>query len=405
MSYLRMAWRNLWRNKRRTLITVASIFFGVVMATLMASMQDGTYGNMIDIMVKLSSGYLQVQNPDYREDRSVNNAFMPDNELEARIASTGMVTTVARRFESFGLLSSGPNTRGGAIIGFEPEKDRETSNLSHWISEGKMISPGDDGVLVAANTAKYLGLGLNDTIVVISQGYRGVTAAGQYPIKGILTFSTPQMNNLGVFMDISAAGELFSAEGMVTSLVLMVESYDAVAPAHRKVSEIAGDSLSVLSWQQLNPEVLQFIESDKAGGIVMLFILYIVIGFGILGTIIMMLAERRRELGVMVAVGMNKVRLGTVLFIETMLIGLTGVIAGFVVSIPVIMLFVGNPIELSGEIGEVYLQYGFEPYLFFGTAPWIFVNQVVTVFLITLVIAVYPVMKIRRLVVARSLRG
>lgn len=400
-----MAWRNLWRNRRRTLITVASIFFGVLLATLMASMQDGTYGNMIDIMVKLSSGYMQVQNPAYSDDKSINNGFVPDADLEERLLATGAVTTVAGRLESFGLLSSGPNTRGGSVIGFEPAKDRETANLANWLSGGEMLSPGDKGVLVAANTARYLGLGINDTIIVISQGYRGVTAAGQYPIKGILTFSTPQMNNLGVFMDIAAAGELFSAEGMVTSLVLMVDGYDAVAPAHRKVSEITGDSLTVLTWQQLNPEVLQFIESDKAGGVVMLFILYIVIGFGILGTIIMMLAERKKELGVMVAVGMNRARLGTVLFFETLLIGLTGVIAGFAVSIPIIMFMVGNPIELPGEVGEVYLQYGFEPYLFFGTAPWIFVNQVVTVFVITMAIAVYPVVKIRRLVVARALRA
>ena len=400
-----MAWRNLWRNKRRTLITVASIFFGVLLATIMASMQDGTYGNMIDMMVRLSSGYLQVQNPDYAQEKTVNNAFIPSDDLRERILASGTVTTVSERFESFALISSGMNTRGGAVIGFEPATDRQTSNLGHWISEGSMLETGDEGVLVAANIAKYLGLGINDTIILISQGYRGVTAAGQYPIKGILTFSTPQMNNLGVFMDVSRAQELFSAEGMLTSLVIMTDGYDAVAPAHRKIREIAGDGLAVLTWRELNPEIVQFIESDKAGGVVMLFILYIVIGFGIFGTVVMMLAERRRELGVMVAVGMHKAKLATVLFLETVLIGLTGVLAGFAVSIPVIMLLVGNPIELPGEVGEAYLQYGFEPYLFFGTGSWIFVNQVVTVFVITMVVAVYPMIKIRKLVVAKALRA
>ncbi|MBE0676475.1 MAG: ABC transporter permease, partial [Bacteroidales bacterium] len=311
MSYLRMAWRNLWRNKRRTLITVASIFFGVLLATMMASMQDGTYGNMIDIMVKLSSGYIQIQDPAYNDDKTVNNAFTPSQGLEERLLETGIITTVSKRFDSFGLISSGPNTRGGAVIGFEPAIDSQTFNLGNWLSSGSMLETADEGVLVAANIAKYLGLNVNDTIIIISQGYRGVTAAAQYPIRGILTFSTPQMNNLGVFMDVSRAQELFSAEGMVTSLVLMVDSYDDVAPAHRKAKEIAGDELAVLSWQELNPEILQFIESDKAGGIVMLFILYLVIGFGILGTIIMMMAERRREMGVMVAVGMHKSKMAT----------------------------------------------------------------------------------------------
>jgi ABC-type lipoprotein release transport system permease subunit len=355
--------------------------------------------------VRLSSGYLQVQNPDYAEDKTVNNLFTPSDNLVEQLMASGTVTTVAGRFESFALISSGMNTRGGAVVGFEPAADKQTSNLEHWITEGSMLKTGDEGVLVASNIAKYLRLGINDTIILISQGYRGVTAAGQYPIKGILTFSTPQMNNLGVFMDVARAQELFSAEGMLTSLVIMTDGYDAVDPAFKKVSEIAGDSLSVLTWQELNPEIVQFIESDKAGAVVMLFILYIVIGFGIFGTIIMMLAERGRELGVMVAVGMHKSKLSAVLFLETMLIGLTGVIAGFAVTIPVIMLLVGNPIELPGEVREAYLQYGFEPFLYFGTAPWIFVNQVVTVFAITLVVAVYPVIKIRKLVVANALRA
>ncbi|MBE0674203.1 MAG: FtsX-like permease family protein, partial [Bacteroidales bacterium] len=140
-------------------------------------------------------------------------------------------------------------------------------------------------------------------------------------------------------------------------------------------------------------------------GIVMLFILYLVIGFGILGTIIMMMAERRREMGVMVAVGMHKSKMATILFLETLLIGLTGVVAGFAASIPVIMMLVGNPVQLPAEVADAYMQYGFEPYLFFGTAPWIFINQVVTVFIITMVISVYPVIKVRKLIVAKALRG
>jgi len=371
----------------------------------MASLQDGTYGNMIDMMVKLSSGYLQVQNPDYRDDKTVNNAFLPSPELEEQILKSGLITTVAGRFESFGLISSGPNTRGGAVVGFEPGKDSEISNLRNWLSDGSFPETGDDGVLVSYNVAKNLGLGVGDTVIIISQGYQGVSAAGTYPIKGILTFSTPQMNNIGVFMDLTRAQELFSAGGMLTSLVLMVENYEDVAHAQRQVKNIVGEELAVLSWQELNPELVQFIESDKASSVIMIGILYIVIGFGIFGTVIMMVAERRKELGVMVAVGMSKLRLAAVLFLETILIGLTGVMAGFVASVPVILLLEGNPIVLPEEMAQAYLQYGFEPYLFFGNAPWIFINQVAIVFVMTMIVAVYPLLKVKNLVVARSLRS
>jgi len=405
MNYFKIAWRNLWRNKRRTLITVASIFFGVVLATIMNSLQDGTYANMIDMMVKLSSGYLQIQNPEYREDRSINNVFVPSEELINQLNETSKITAVAKRLETFALLSSGQNTRGGAVVGFEPSNDKQTSNLQNWISEGTFLNDNDKGILVTSNVAKHLSLSLNDTIILISQGYRGVTAAGKYPIKGILNFSTPQMNNIGVFMDINLAQELFSAEGMVTSLMIMMDSYTDVAEVKNHLSSVTNGSLTVLTWQELMPEIVQFIESDMAGGVVMLGILYIVIGFGIFGTIIMMVAERRRELAVMVAVGMQKYKLATILFFETFLIGLTGVISGFLVSVPIILILIGNPIPLPAEIGEAYLQYGFEPYWFFGASPFVFLIQVITIFSMTLIISIYPIMKVRNMIVSKAIKG
>jgi len=405
MNKINIAWRNLWRNRRRTLITVASIFFGVLISTIMSSLQDGTYGNMIDMMVKLSSGYLQIQHPDYQDNKSINNTFEPTREMLDKIHAVDKVTSVAHRLESFALISSGPNTRGGAVIGFEPEKDQYTSNLQNWIHKGRFLEKQDDGVLLSYNIAKHLGMEVNDTLVLISQGYHGVTAAGLYPVKGILKFATPQLNNIGVFMDISTAQEFYSAYDKVSSLMIMVDGYADVHKAEKELEEITNEQYTVLNWQELNPEMVQFLESDKAGAVVMKAILYIVIGFGIFGTIIMMVAERRRELGVMIAVGMQKYKLSLILFYETILIGLIGVITGFLASIPVILLLLNNPIPLPDELAQAYLQYGFEPYLFFGTAPSVFINQVVTVFIITLVISLYPIFKVKNLKVTKALRA
>jgi putative ABC transport system permease protein len=405
MKKLLMAWKNLWRNKRRTLITVGAIFFGVLLSTLMSSMQDGTYGNMIDMSVKLSSGYLQIQNPEYNENKSINNLFSPSKELIDSVNNIPEVTTTSKRLESFALLSSGPDTRGGAVIGFEPARDKETSNFQNWISEGKFLEPGDKSVLLTYNVAKHLGLGINDTVVLISQGYHGISAAGAYPVKGILKFSTPQLNSLGVFMDIGLAQQFYSAPGMLSSLMIMVKDYTDVASTKRKLKEMVGGKYNVLNWKELNPEIVQFIDSDKSGGIVMKAILYIVIGFGIFGTIIMMVAERRRELGVMVAVGMQKFKLSVILFYETILIGLIGVISGFAASLPFILLLVNNPVELPAEIAKAYTQYGLEPYFFFGMAPSVFINQALTIFIMTLAVSIYPIFKIKNLKVTEALRA
>lgn len=212
MSYVEIAWRNLRRNSRRSLITIASIFFGVLLASVMTSLQEGTYMNQVDMMVKLSTGYLQVRDPEYRETGSVNNAFLPGREMLGGIEQHDKVTAVVRKLESFALLSSGPDSRPGAVIGIEPGKDRLTSNLANWVSEGRFLNENDDGVMVTLNIARQLSLDVNDTIILISQGYRGVTAAGIYTVRGILTFSTPQMNSIGVYMDINAAMDFYAAE-------------------------------------------------------------------------------------------------------------------------------------------------------------------------------------------------
>ncbi len=404
MNYIKLSWRNLWRNKRRTLITVASIFFGVVLSTLMSSMMNGTYQNMIDMMVKLSTGYIQVQDPEFKETRSVNNVFYPESAMIQGIKDIPQVTVVTERIESFALLSSGANTRGGAVIGFEPQYDGETSNLRNWVKEGSFLQPGDNGVLVTANIAKSLNLGVNDTIILISQGYRGVSAAGLYQVKGILEFSTPQLNNLGVFMDIAEARSFFHTDEMITSLMIMVSDYTHVNRVHRSIEPLTGDLL-VRDWTELNPELVNFIEGDRAGGNLMIGILYVVIAFGIFGTIIMLVAERKKEMAVMTAVGMRKYKLALMFFIETLLIGITGVLSGFAASVPIIAALVKNPVALPDNVADAYLQYGFDPYMFFSASPSVFINQVVIVFIITMIISVYPIIKIKKLSVAGSLKS
>ena len=130
-----------------------------------------------------------------------------------------------------------------------------------------------------------------------------------------------------------------------------------------------------------------------------------VIGFGILGTIIMMIAERKRELGVMIALGMHRFKLATILFFETLFIGIMGVLAGLIASLPICLALVQHPIPLPKELADVYMQYGFEPFFYFSLQPVVFINQALTVLILTLVIAIYPVINIHRTKVTNALRA
>ena len=404
-SNILLAWRNLWRNKRRTLITVASVFFGVLLSTLMSSMQEGSYSSMIDNIVKFYSGYIQIQNEEYWDNKTINYAMEPTQELFSTAASVPEVTHITTRLESFALSSSETITRGSMVIGIDPEKENDITELKKWITDGSYISSGDDGVLVGSDLAKYLNMQVGDTLVMIGAGYHGVSAAGKYPIRGILKLPNPELNKQTVYMELKNSQEFFSAENLVTSMIIMVEDQYDLKPALRKLSGQIESPYTVMAWNEMHPEILQMVEGDRAGALVMKAILYILIGFGIFGTIMMMVAERTREMGVMVAIGMQKFKLAGMMFFETIYIGLIGVLVGFAGSIPLITYFYNNPVRLTGSAAETMEQMGIEPYMYFSWLPSVFYNQVITVFVMTVIIAIYPLMMAMRLKIHMALRA
>ncbi len=384
---------------------MASVFFGVILSTLMTSMQHGSYDAMIDNVVKFYSGYAQVFTEKYDENKTINNTFELNDSIVKTINRIPEVTHISPRLEYFALASSQELTKGAMIIGVDPEMENKVTNVQKWVEKGKYLSNGDEGILMAKNLADYLRMDVGDTLILYGQGYHGVTAAGLYPVKGILNFPMPALNNQLIYMDIKSCQSLFGAPNRVTSLIVMVEDhYDLPAAMHDLKKEIHSP-LMAKSWDEMQPELVQMIEADRAGGIFMKVILYMVIGFGIFGTIIMMIAERIRELGVTIAVGMQKSTLSWILFIETILTGLMGTAVGILGSIPVISYFYNNPVKLTGDAAQAMIDMGIEPYLYFSWNSPVFYNQAIVVFILTMAIGIFPIYKVAKIKVNQALRA
>ncbi len=402
---IKIAWRNLWRNKRRTLITVASIFFGVLLSAYMTSMQEGSYEKMVDMVVKYYSGYMQVHHENYWESKSINDTFEDTPELRQSILDHPEVDFVIPRLKSFALASSEELTKGVLVMGIEPESENRLTSLKGNVNQGSYLQANDQGLLVGEGLAKYLHLGVNDTLVMISQGYHGISAAGKYPIRGIIKHASPQLNKMIVYMTLPNSQDFFSTGNRLTSLVVNITDTNLLNRSLKQLRTDLKPPYSIMSWQEMSPEMVQQIESDRAGGIIMKAVLYIVIGFGILGTIMMMIAERRREFGVMIAIGMQRIKLGAILFYETLFIGTIGALSGLLVSIPILMIQAQNPIPLTGQAAQVMDDYGFEPYMFFSLTPSVFWHQALTVLIITMIIAIYPIISANRMKLINALHA
>lgn len=403
---LLIAWRNIWRNKRRTLITVASIMFALFFAIIMRGFQKGSYSKMKENAVEAYSGYLQIQKQGYWEDKNINNSFSIQKETVLELESDSRVKSLIPRLESFALASSGEATKGAAIMGIVPDKENEMTKVKSFLKQGEFIDADDKDILLAEGLAKFLQVNINDTLVLFSSGYHGTTAAGLFRVKGILKLPTPEMNKSTAYLSLKEAQNLFSAPEMMTTLVFDLKNMEDSEILEKEVKDkIDTEAYAVMGWQKMNKELLQMIETDNAGGIIMIAILYMVIAFGIFGTVLMMTNERLREFSVMIAVGMQRTKLAGVVILELFLLTGLAVLAGIAISLPVMFYFYYNPIEFSGDFVEVMQEFNFEPVFPMSMDSSIFVIQGIAISVLSLIAMSYPTIKILKLKVADGLRS
>jgi len=394
MWLARLAWLNLWRNKGRTLISMAAVFFAVILSVLLTSISDGAFDNLIKNMVGYYSGYIQVHNAGYWDEQTLENSFRSSASLEDSIKLVRSVSGVTPRLESFSLAASGDITKGVMVIGIDPPRENQATRLQDKLVSGKYLDATGHEVMLCKGLADRLKLALHDTIVLIGQGYHGATAAGKYPITGIVQFGSPQLNDQMLFMSLATAQELYSAEDMITSYVLELNDTRDVDETANQVRHIISNNYEVMTWGEIMPDIKQHIESDTASDKVFLGILYVLVGLGIFGTVLMMMVERSFELGMLMAIGMKKSKMIFLLVCEAVLTVMGGCLIGITLSIPIVYYFKVNPIRLSGELAETYERFGFEAVLPASTEAEHFILQGFIVLCIGLALSVYPVWKV-----------
>ena len=402
---LKLAWRNLWRNRRRTIIAISSIVFSVLLASWMRSMQEGSYDSMIENSVKFYSGYLQVQDTAYWDERTLDNSFEAKPELIQEIQQIKDVTLVSNRVESFALAANHLKSKPAMVMGIEPEAENKITNISKKIKQGVFLKKGDKGAVLGKGLAEYLNLNIGDTLVMISQGYHGISASGLFEVKGIMSHPITEFDKRLVYLDIESARNFYSAESLSTSLVIMTDNHNNVNHIQHKINQVLSPDKKVMTWNEMQPDIEQLIESDRGSGIIMLGILYMVIAFGMFSVVLMMVKERSREFGVVHAVGMQKIKLSVIVFFETILIGFIGCSIGLIINYFFCLYFFYNPIPLTGEMASATEQYGMEPYMYFSMKSSLFYSQMILVFIISVFISIFPMYNISRLKITKAMRG
>ncbi len=402
--FLKLAWRNIWRNKRRTLITLASVFFAVILSTLLMSIKEGFYDNMIESMVGDYMGYAQIHGNGYWDDKKLEHSFEWSDSIQNVLESEEGLAGFNPRLESFALSASLEITKGAMVVGVDPDKEKKYNALDKRVSEGEYFSAGDRSVLVGDGLAEFLKIGTGDTLVLLGQGYHSVNAAGKYPVQGIVKFGSPDLSKQLVFLPLKESQWLYNMEGRLTHIVLHPADRDNTERLVSSLRNVLDEAYEVMGWKELAPEMVRMINTDRMEGYVFMFILYMVIGFGLFGTVLMMIAERMHEFGIMVAVGMKRWQLAGMVFLEILIISLLGAFIGMLGAFPICAYFHLNPISLGRELSEMAEEYGFEFVLQASIDPGIFLQQASVIFLIACIIAIYPVVRLMALEAINAMR-
>ena len=393
---LKLAWKNIWRNRRRTFITISAIGFAVMSAVMMRSVNAGMEEQMVESIVKNNMGYVQIHLDGFWDEQSLDNGFYSDEIDVDKIAALENVKAVDKKLEAGTLSSVGNFTRGTFIMSYDqtqaiPEK------ITRNITEGTFPETGANEILLGEELADYLDAEIGDTIIFFGQGYHGSTAAGLYTLSGKIDMHMPELNRIIAYMCMDDLQEYLSAPELVTALVIDIEDPSNLKRTVKDIKKIVGPDYEVMPWQEMNPELEQLMTTSQSKGWIMNFILYMIITFVMFGTILMATQERKFELGVLLAIGMRKSKSMLMVVYENIFISALGVIVGVLLASPVAYYFHYNPVVLKGEQAEMMEDYGFEPIMPFSIDPMIAVNHASIVLIISIILILYPLLVIRKM--------
>ena len=401
---LKLSWRNIWKNRKRSIITITAIGFAVFLALAMRSLQLGTYDHMINNMVKSTSGPLRINYTPYIDESNLDNALFNDSIDVRGIKSVDGVQEVLFRIESYGLVALENNTKPLSILATDFVREDPYLQLRSHLIEGEVPDNGNSGIVIGKGVAERLKCGIGDTLAIISQGFQGVSAAQKFHVVGIVELFSALYNDQTVFMTRETGEYFFSMPGMSTTVVVQADRMKGLSKMEDKIAGLLTSDLTIRDWTIYMKEIQQAIVADDAGGIIMVVILYMVITFGIFGTILMMTSERIYEFGVLISIGFGRLKLISQVLLEIVILSMIGVVAGAILSYPLMYYFKINPIKLGGEMAEGMKNMGWDPLMASTTDPMLIVTHALIILVVSIIMTLYPIITIAKVKPVEAMR-
>jgi putative ABC transport system permease protein len=354
---IRLAFRNIFRQRRRSLLTALSMTGGFVLVTFSFSLLEGSWGNAVDIFTLDHTGHVQIHKDDYHRRPKIHKTIDNTEDVSAYLNGNGKVAGYAPRVFAPGLAYAGNQSSPVQVMGVDPILEPQTSRLKQKVTDGHYFdsSPDGDGyvgVMIGASVARTLKIGVGDELIIISQGADGSIANDIFVIRAIIGNKT-SYDRLGVYVPLAAAQEFLSLGNRVHEIALLLhdgdDNQDIAAAIQRDL-----DSLTVSPWQVVEETFFKTMQSDRQGNYFAMGIIILIVFIGVLNTVLMSVLERTREFGVIRAIGSRPFEVVKLIFLESIMMAVLSILIGAVLSLPILAFLVNigfelpEPIEMSG---------------------------------------------------------
>jgi len=349
MIFIRIAWRNVVRNPSRSFITIGAVAFGLTALIFLKSFVSGADYQMISNYTDLLVGHVQVHKRGFQDnmglEKSINNPY----KLARALLKVPYIKAWSPRVKDFALISSPKSSAGILLMGIDPINEKHLSTLYKRVSSGRYLEKTDDDkVLIGRQLAENLSVGLNDKIVLMSQGADGSLAAGAFTVAGLLDAGSEEIDKNLAVITLAAAQRLLVLDQKISEIAIRASSLGDVERAIEVLrKEIDPAQFEILSWKEISPMTYQWVQFDQVFTGLILLIVLLIVSTGILNTILMGILERKRELGIMMALGTKPDQVVFVVAVESFFLGAIGVLIGGLAGWGLTELFGDIGIDLS----------------------------------------------------------
>ncbi len=388
----RLAWRNIWRNKRRSFIVLASVMVGLIAIVLSDGLSNGMMRQMLFNQVNLDISHIQIHKAGFNSNKIVKN-YVPDyKHVESVLNKDQEVEAYSKRVYATGIISSANNSSGVIIYGINPAAEAKVSVIKSSIINGRYLGNGRREIIIGKKLAEKLGVEVGDKIVAMANTIKGDIGSDAFRIVGIFRTSSSEFDKMTVYVNAGAEQEMLGIGDNYHEFAVITKDYNKVTSVKKSLEEQLGSGYEVYTYRNMLPMLIYQMELYKESMMILNVIIGLALIFGIINTMLMSVFERIREFGVLMAIGMKNSRLYLMIVFEAFILGVIGTFAGLICG-----LLLDIPLAHSG-INLSIFSAGLES---FGIGAIIYpvlsignlINSILFMPLVAVVGALYPAYK------------